>query len=93
MNLNSLFSQFGGNVETLLFGTAMHYFQTGSVDTKHLDADAMALSLTAALAQVEKEHPGIAEKYGWAQIADTAAVATAIASATAATNPTGLLNT
>lgn len=81
MNLNALLRQFSGNAETALFGTAMHYFQVGRVNINHLDAEAMALSITAALSQVEHEHPGIAEKYGWCQISDTAALARAIGGA------------
>ena len=90
MNLNGLLNQFGGNAETFLFGTAMHFFQTGQVDTKHLDADAMALSLTGALAQLEHEHPGIAEKYGWCKVSDAAALSSALTGATTANLPTGL---
>ena len=90
MNLNGLLNQFGGNAETLLFGTAMHYFQTGQVETKHLDADAMALSLTGALSQLEHEHPGIAEKYGWARLDDVHTFTSAVIQATQATTPDGL---
>lgn len=90
MNLNALLKRFGGNAETALFGTAMHYFQVGRVNVNHLDAEAIVLSLTAALSQVEHDHPGIAEKYGWCQMSDMAALARSIGGAGQATAPDGL---
>jgi hypothetical protein len=54
----------------------MHYAQTGQVDTKHLDTDAIALALTSVLSQIHKENPGVVAAYGWqpAELPDTAIV-------------------
>ncbi|GEM_PF-1719678 len=90
MNLQGVLSGFEGNAATLMLGAAMHYAQAGHVDTKHLDADAMAIGLTALLSQVEAEHPGIAEKYGWVEINNEAALARVLSNASGATAPSGL---
>jgi len=90
MNLHGALDQFSGNAATLMFASAMHYATQGHVDTRHLDADAMAIGLTSLLAQVEAEHPGIAEKYGWCRVTDAAALSSALSNAMLATPPDGL---
>lgn len=90
MNFQGLLTQFRGNAETLLLGTALHYVQSGKADITHLDADAAALSLSSALQQLEAEHPGISAKYGWVRIDDAAALSNALTKAMLATPPAGL---
>lgn len=90
MNLTGVLNQFGGNAATFMMGAALHYAEQGHVDTKHLDADGLAIGLTALLAQVEAEHPGIAAKYGWVQINDAVGLSNALTAAMGATPPKGL---
>lgn len=90
MNLKSLLPQLQTNAETLLLSTALHYAVAGKIDTKHIDADALAIALFTLAAQLEKEHPGIAEKYGWAELSDLQAFNQAITDAGKATPPSGL---
>ncbi len=54
------------------------------------DLDALALALFALATQLEQEHPGIAEKYGWARIDDLQALARMLSGAREATAPDGL---
>ena len=90
MNLSGLLGQFEGNAATLMMGAALHYAQAGHVDTKHLDAEGLAIGLTALLAQIDAEHPGLAAKYGWCRVADIQATGSAINAAMQATPPAGL---
>jgi hypothetical protein len=90
MNLNGLLSQFQGNAATLMMGAALHYATAGHVDTKHLDAESLAIGLTALLAQIDSEHPGLAAKYGWCRLSDVQAMGSAINAAEQATPPVGL---
>lgn len=90
MNLQGLLTQFEGNAATLMMGAAMHYATAGHVDTKHLDADALAIGATGMLSQVEAEHPGIAAKYGWVKIDDAVGLSKALNAAMGATPPSGL---
>lgn len=62
MNLSALLPQFKGNAETALLASALHFAAAGKVDTKHMDAEAMAVGLFALVKQLETEHPGIAER-------------------------------
>ncbi len=91
MNLAALLPQFKGNAETLLLTSALHYATAGKVDVAHMDADAAAIGICTLLGQLEAEHPGIAERYGWARIADLQAFGAAIGNASQATKPSGLL--
>lgn len=90
MNLSQLLPSLATNAETALLGVALHSATTGKIDLKHLDVDAMAISIFSLASQVEREHPGTAEKYGWAQISDLQQFQNAIGQASAATPPAGL---
>lgn len=91
MNLSALIPQFQGNAESLILATALHYAATGKADLTHLDSEAAAVGLFALVARLEVEHPGIAERYGWAKISDLQAFTSAIGAATKATRPDGLI--
>jgi hypothetical protein len=90
MNLSALIPQFQGNAETLVLLTAMHYAATGKVDLAHIDSEGLAVGLFSLAARLEVEHPGIAERYGWAKISDLQAFSSAIGNASQATKPSGL---
>lgn len=90
MDLRNILPRIETNTTTLLLSSALHYATTGTIDFKHIDADGMAIAMFAVIAQLEKEHPGICEKYGWTQLDKLTSTENAIANAVQATPPPGL---
>jgi PBP1b-binding outer membrane lipoprotein LpoB len=69
MDIKNLFSHVGVNAETMLLTSALSLTTGAKLNLQHLDGDAMAIALFAVATQLEAEHPGLAEKYGWQRVA------------------------
>ncbi len=93
MNLKALLPHIQTNFETVLLSTGLQAVATGKLDVKNLDVDAMATCLSTVALQLETEHPGIMEKFGWVrldQLKDAGSQAASAAIA-AQTPPSGLM--
>jgi hypothetical protein len=90
MDLTKALIAFRGNAESALLTTALHYAVIGKIDLKDMDKEAVAMGVFALVAQLEKEKPGTAERYGWASIEELEAFKDSITGASKAVPPIGL---
>lgn len=91
MNWKNLLPRIGASAKNLALETAVSTAITGKIDARNLDNEAFAIAVFALANQIHARHPGLAEKHGWARIADVQLFTSTVLGASQATRPDGLL--